>query len=175
MCWCSPGQYRAAVSVSPKRDARSDYASRFCNAIVRARNDPNGIAHVCYPQCFHRCAREGNYSRHRSRGCDRFGGIVRRANLWCVNESCTLAGTGSDFRQYADGLDLSCRSSSWRFARSARLHLRARERLLLSKRLKPTTHISQKFSFWPLSHKRNSKGFDRRNRGAAVSSHDQTP
>ena len=80
---------------------------RFRDAIVRARDDSDSIADVRDPERFDRCAREGNYSGHRSRCCHRSRGNVRRADLRRVNESCALARTSGCCRTSQRFVDLS--------------------------------------------------------------------
>ena len=59
------------------------------------------------------------------------GGIVCRADLRRINESCALAGTGSCFRTSQRFVDLSCGTSSRRNSRRNRVPLRTGTRLLL--------------------------------------------
>ena len=58
------------------------------------------------------------------------GGIVRRADLWRVNESRALARTGGGVRTSQRFVDLSCGTSSRSRARRNRVPLRAGTRLL---------------------------------------------
>ena len=79
-------------------------------------------------------AREkGITAGHRSRRCHCFGGIVRRADLRRVNESCALARTSGCCRTSQRFVDLSCGTSSRSRSRRNRMPLRAGTRLLFGR------------------------------------------
>jgi hypothetical protein len=131
------GAFAASIvlrfSVSQKRDTWSDGAGRFRDAIVRTRDASNSIAHVRDPERFDRCSRKGNYSGHRDRCRHRSRGVVRRTDLWSINESCAFAGTGVSFRTSQRFVDLSCGASFRSSSRRDRVPLCAETRLLLGR------------------------------------------